>query len=101
MGSQLFVSNLTRSVTENEVKLHFSTAGQVSSVKFLGDRDSGRGMGSAIVDMDCDASANRAIALLHNAAFQFVVIQVCHAEQRPARGDGGRPRHGAAMHGRC
>ena len=94
MGSKLYVGNLPYSTTEDTLKKHFTAAGTVSSVKIITDRETGRSKGFGFVEMDSDASAEKAISQLDGQEFEGRSIRVTEAKpQEPRDNRGGdRPR---------
>lgn len=99
MGNQIIVSNICRMANEDDVKAVLQVVGTAVAVKFEAG-DMRLGTISATVDMDCDASANAAVARLNGAAFFNYPMQICLAERGAARGGGGAARHGATTYGR-
>ena len=58
----IYVGNLSREVTEEELREAFKAFGQVTSVNIIKDRDSGQPRGFGFVDMLAKAEAQAAIA---------------------------------------
>jgi RNA recognition motif-containing protein len=48
---KLFVGNLPWKITEEELKDHFATCGEVYSVKIIKDRETGKSRGFGFVEM--------------------------------------------------
>ena len=65
MDVKLYVGNLSRSTTEDEIKTLFSQAGAVSAVEVIKDRDSGESRGFAFVTMNDQAEADKAISMFN------------------------------------
>ncbi|MBT1689651.1 RNA recognition motif domain-containing protein [Dawidia soli] len=65
----LFVTNISRTVSEEALKALFSEFGQVSSVKIISDKHTGESKGFGFVDMANDSQAFHAIERLMNAEF--------------------------------
>ncbi len=65
MDTRLYVGNLPKSVTEDELKTLFSQAGAVSAVEVIKDRDSGQPKGFAFVTMADSAEAEKAISMFN------------------------------------
>ena len=78
----IFVSNLPFQITEREISEAFAAHGEVSGVKMLFDKVSGRFRGMAFVSMARPADAEAAIAALNGADLGG----------RPMRVDRSRPR---------
>jgi RNA recognition motif-containing protein len=65
----IYVGNLDRQATEQEIKSLFTTFGEVKTVKLVKDHDSGELRGFAFVDMKNDAEATTAIRELDSKEF--------------------------------
>lgn len=81
---RIFVGNLSYSAKENEVAELFSQFGEVHSVKFINDRETGRFRGFGFVEMD-DESADEAIEKLNDTTFGGRMIRVNEANERERR----------------
>jgi RNA recognition motif-containing protein len=57
----IYVGNLDRQATENEIKSLFTPFGDVKSVKIIKDHESGEPRGFAFVEMTNDADGKSAI----------------------------------------
>lgn len=92
VASKLYVGNLPFNATEEEVKELFSTTGEVTSVKIITDRDTGRSRGFCFVEMQ---NADAAITELNGKELNGRKITVSEAREREQRGGGG----GGDFHG--
>ena len=93
MGNKLYVGNLPYSATEDDLKVHFSKAGTVTSVALIKDRATGRAKGFGFVEMSSAEEAEKAISMLHGQDFMGRTITVNVArprEERPQRSFGDR-----------
>lgn len=61
MDTKLYVGNLSYETTEDDLRSLFTTAGTVTSVALIKDRDSGRSKGFAFVEMSSQNEAEQAI----------------------------------------
>ena len=61
----IYVGNLSYGMSEDELRDAFGAFGQVSSVKILMDRETGRSRGFGFVEMPNNAEAETAIAQLN------------------------------------
>ena len=61
MDVKLYVGNLAKSTTEDELKNLFTEAGPVALVEVIKDRDSGQSKGFAFVTMNDQGQADAAI----------------------------------------
>lgn len=62
---KLLVRNLSRSTTEQEIRLLFSEFGNVTECTLVLDQETGKSKGFAFVEMPDEASAKLALAKLH------------------------------------
>jgi RNA recognition motif-containing protein len=84
MSKNLYVGNLSWSTTEDEVRSAFAAYGEVSSVKLIEDRETGRPRGFGFVEMD-EAGADEAVANLDGKDFGGRNIKVNVAKPREER----------------
>src|SRR3569832_1266825 len=83
----IYVGNLSYSVTESDLKDAFSQFGQVSSVSVVTDKFSGQSKGFGFVEMPSNSAADAAIKGLNERALKGRNIKVNQAkprEERPA-----------------
>jgi RNA recognition motif-containing protein len=78
----IFVGSLPFKIQETELKEIFEEHGEVTSVKIITDKFSGRSKGFGFVEMPDDAEANRAIEELNGAEIDGRTIVVNKAEER-------------------
>jgi RNA recognition motif-containing protein len=69
MNKKIYVSNLPSQATESELKILFSNAGDVMSVKIVEDRQTGQPRGFAFVEMSSQWEARRAVSMLNKKSF--------------------------------
>jgi len=87
----IYVGNLSREVTEEELREAFKAFGQVTSVSIIKDRYGGQPRGFAFVDMPAKAEAQAAITGLNGKEFKGKKLVV--NEARPSStGDRGGGR---------
>jgi cold-inducible RNA-binding protein len=90
MGKRLYVGNLSYSVTEVDLRDAFSAEGhEVSEVKVVMDRETGRPRGFAFVEMATEEGAQKAIENLNNRELQGRAMTVNEARERTGGGGGG------------
>ena len=83
----MYVSNLSFQVTEDNLRQLFGAFGEVSSVKVITDRETGRSRGFAFVEMSSDEEANKAMAALNNKQVEGRAISVTVAREKEKRND--------------
>ena len=76
------MGNLAYQTVENDLKEYFAQAGQVSSVRGLIDRYSGRSRGFAFIEMSSIAEALKAVETLHDKNFHGRPLTVNLARPR-------------------
>src|SRR5215217_2133304 len=93
----IYVSNLSFNVQDEDLKEFFTPFGEVSSAKIITDRETGRSRGFGFVEMADDAASRKAIAELNEATVEGRTIRVAEAkprEDRPARSNSGYQSNG-------
>ncbi|MBI5605252.1 MAG: RNA-binding protein [Deltaproteobacteria bacterium] len=88
MNKKIYVANLSFQTSEPEIRALFSKAGEVTSVKIVGDRQNGQGKGFAFVEMSTQWEARKAISMFNQIEFKKNILLVKEAIVR--RGFGGR-----------
>jgi RNA recognition motif-containing protein len=84
----IYVSNLSFNVQDEDLREFFSPYGEVTSAKIINDRETGRSRGFGFVEMSDDEAARKAISELDQATVEGRVIKVSEAkpkEDRPKR----------------
>jgi len=84
----IYVGNLSWSMTDQDLNDLFATYGEVGSAKILKDKMSGRSKGFGFVEMTDDEAAKTAIANLNETEIQGRKLIVNESQPRPA-GEGG------------
>jgi cold-inducible RNA-binding protein len=94
MGKRLYVGNLSYDTSEADLREAFATAGNVSEVKVVMDRDTGRPRGFAFVEMSTDNEAQQAISQLNGRDLGGRTLKVNEARESTGGGGGGGGRGG-------
>ncbi|MEZ0277287.1 MAG: RNA recognition motif domain-containing protein [Roseimicrobium sp.] len=81
----LYVSNLSYNLTDNELRETFERYGAVSHARIILDRETGRSRGFAFVEMPNDEEARAAINGLNNADLGGRPLKVVEARPREER----------------
>ena len=85
---EIYVGSLSYTVTEDDLKEAFAPFGEVSSVRLVSDKFSGKSKGFGFVEMPSNEEAEAAIAALNEKDFKGRDIKVNQAkpkEERPQR----------------
>jgi RNA recognition motif-containing protein len=88
----IYVSNLSFNVQDEDLREFFTSYGDVTSAKVIMDKMTNRSRGFGFVEMSDDAAAAKAIAELDGATVEGRNIKVMEArpkDDRPARSGGG------------
>ena len=87
----IYVGNLPREATEEDLREAFEAFGQVTSVAVIKDKFSGESRGFGFVEMPTKAEAQSAIAGLNGKELKGRTLNVNEARPRSeGRGGGGR-----------
>lgn len=86
MEVKLYVGNMSYNTTEDHIRELFGQAGTVSSVALIKDRTTGMSKGFAFVEMDSQASAQKAITMFNDYEFNDRTLAVSFARPREERG---------------
>lgn len=78
----LFVSNISHSVKNDELRLLFQKIGEVTSVKIINDKYTGESKGFGFVDMRDDTQALEAIEKLTNTDLGGRKLVVAKAKEK-------------------
>lgn len=84
MNKTIYVGNLPFKATEEEIENLFGAHGEVSSVKLISDRETGRPRGFGFVEME-PAGADAAIKELDGADFGGRSLRVNEAKEKAPR----------------
>ena len=90
----IYVSNLSFNVTDEDLQDYFAEYGEVTSAKVIMDKFTGKSRGFAFVEMSDDAAAQKAIQELDGASVDGRTIGVSVAKPREDRGSGGGNKGG-------
>ena len=85
MPVRLFVGNLPYDATEEDIRAHFATAGNVLNVFVPLDRETGRKRGFAFVEFNNNTEAQEAIRLFNSQPFKGRPLAVNEARAKESR----------------
>ena len=85
----IYVGNLSWTMTDDDLSNLFTQYGSVSSAKILKDKMNGRSKGFGFVEMDDDEAAKTAIASLNESEVQGRKLIVNESQPRQEGGAGG------------
>ena len=82
----IYVGNLSWSMTDDDLSNLFSQHGSVTSAKILKEKNTGRSKGFGFVEMEDDEAAKTAIAALNESEVQGRKLIVNESQPRPEGG---------------
>ncbi len=88
----IYVSNLSFNIQDEDLREFFAEYGDVTSAKVITDKFTGKSRGFGFVEMSDDEAAKKAIAELDQASVDNRTIRVMEAkpkEDKPSRQGGG------------
>ena len=85
----IYVSNLSFNVQDEDLREFFAEYGEVSSAKVIMDKFTNRSRGFGFVEMPDNAAAQKAIQELDGATVEGRAIKVSEAKPREERSGGG------------
>ena len=86
----IYVSNLSFAVQDEDLRDFFAEYGEVSSAKVIKDKFTNRSKGFGFVEMPDDAAAQKAIAELDGGVVEGRAIKVMVAKPREERSNNNR-----------
>ena len=91
----IYVGNLSREVTEDELRKAFEAFGQVTTASIIKDRYSGESRGFGFIEMATKTEAQAAITGLNGTSLKERTLSVSEARPRTEGGrEGGRRPYG-------
>ena len=97
----IYVGNLSWSMTDEDLNALFAEYGTVTSAKILKEKNTGRSKGFGFVEMEDDEAAKTAIATLNESEIQGRKLIVNESQPRPEGGGtgGGYKKSGGGGYG--
>lgn len=82
MQTNLYITNLGYSVTDDSLRTHFASCGHVASAQVIVERDTGRSRGFGFVEMGSATAAQEAIQKLNDQPLDGRSLGVAFARPR-------------------
>ena len=82
----LYIDNLNRSTTEEELRVLFTQAGEIISIEISQDRKSGEFKGFAFIEMSAQSEADKAVSMFNAYLLRDQVLKVSLVKPREQRG---------------
>jgi RNA recognition motif-containing protein len=86
MEAKLYVGNLDRSTTREELNTLFAQAGNVTALEIITDRKSGDSRGFAFITMSTQSEADKAVSMFNGYSLSEHELKVSPAKPREERG---------------
>lgn len=86
MGIRLYVGNLSKSTTQEELNTLFTQAGEVTATELIKDRRSDESRGFAFVTMGLQSEAEKAISMFDTYSLDDHALKVSLAKPKEQRG---------------
>jgi len=85
MNVMLYVRNLAKSTTEDELKTLFEQVGEVITIRIMKDRSSGESRGFGFLTMSAESEADKAVSRFNTFALANNQLKVSLARPRVQR----------------
>ena len=85
MEAKLYVGNLSKSTTQEELNVLFTQAGNVTATEVIKDRKSGESKGFAFITMSEQSEADKAISMFNEYSLGDRELKVSVAKPRVER----------------
>ena len=89
MEAKLYVGNLSKSTTQDELNVLFAQAGEVIVTEVIKDRKSGDSRGFAFITMSAQSEADKAVSMFNAYSLNDHTLKVSLATPREQRGTTG------------
>jgi cold-inducible RNA-binding protein len=86
MEAKLYVGNLSKATTQDELNVLFAQAGEVSATEIMKDRKNGESRGFGFVTMSAQSEADKAVSMFNAYSLSEHVLKVSLAKPREQRG---------------
>ncbi|HEY6953885.1 MAG TPA: RNA-binding protein [Flavisolibacter sp.] len=85
----IYVSNLSFNIQDEDLREFFAPFGEVVSAKIINDRETGKSRGFGFVEMSDDAASKKAIAELNGSDVDGRTLNVTEAKPKEKKSFGG------------
>lgn len=97
MNKNLYVGNLSSKITDEDLKVNFSEAGEVASASVIKDKFTGQSKGFGFVEMKTEEGATQAIEKFNGGMLDGKAITVNEARPKKEFGAGGGGNRGGGF----
>ena len=89
MNVLLYIRNLAKATTEDELKTLFEQVGEVTTIRIMKDRSNGESRGFGFVTMSAQSEADKAVSKFNTYTLANNELKVSLAKPRAQRGTDG------------
>ncbi len=82
MEAKLYIGNLSKSTTQEELNTLFTQAGEVTATEVIKDRKSGEARGFAFITMSAQSEADKAVSMFNAYSLHDQELKVSLAKPR-------------------
>ena len=86
MEVQVYVRNLSKSTTQQQLNILFEQAGDVTAIQIIKDRKSGESQGFAFITMSAQSEADKAVSMFNSYVLDDHFLKVKLVRPREQRG---------------
>lgn len=86
MEVKLYIGNLSKSTTQEDLNALFAQAGEVTATEVIKDRKSGESKGFAFITMSAQSEADKAVSMFNAYSLDDHALKVNLAKPREQRG---------------
>lgn len=86
MEVKVYIGNLSKATTQDELNILFAQAGEVAAVEIMKDRRNGESRGFAFITMSAQSEADKAVSMFNAYVLSDHVLKVSLAKPREQRG---------------
>ena len=89
MEAKLYVGNLSKATTQEELTALFTQAGEVTATEVIKDRKSGESKGFAFITMSAQSEADKAVSMFNAYSLSDHELKVSPAKPREQHASSG------------
>lgn len=86
METKLYVGNLSKTTTQDELSILFAQAGEVTATEIVKDRKSRESRGFAFITMSAQSEADKAVSMFNSYSLSDHILKVNLAKPTEQRG---------------
>ncbi|HUH96463.1 MAG TPA: RNA-binding protein [Anaerolineales bacterium] len=82
MNAMLYIENLSKATTEDELKTLFEQVGEVTAIRIMRDRSNGESRGFGFLTMSAESEADKAVSRFNSCTFRDHSLKVSLTRSR-------------------